>query len=298
MRNFKIKVCKNAYVFFAVSIIIIGIGMATLLIRGLNFGIDFIGGTIIQIELNTTFETGDVRDITDRYDNSCEITSAGANNTQVVISSKVDFSDEQKISLIDAFKTKYSDSALLSFDKVSAAFGKDLQNQALIASLVTIICIMIYVWIRFEFLFGIAALVSLTHDLLVVIGVYAVFQIPVNTSFIAAMLTILGYSINDTIVIFDRIRENRRKYGKYDYVNLIDDSVNQTMNRTINTTLTVLLAVSILYCFGVKSIQEILLPMVIGFISGVYSTIFIASTLWYVIKDKQAKKNQAKLKTR
>ncbi len=298
MKRFKLKVCKNAYLFFTISIIVISIGMAALLINGLNFGIDFKGGTIIQIELNTTFKTNDIKEITDKYDNSCEITSAGADNTQVVISSKIDFNDSQKISMLNDFKAKYNEPTLLSFDKVSATFGKDLQNQALIASLVTIFSIMIYVSIRFEFLFGVAALVSLAHDLLVVIGVYAVLKIPVNSSFIAAVLTILGYSINDTIVIFDRIRENRRKYGKYDYLNLIDDSVNQTMNRTINTTFTVLLAVSVLYFFGVKAIQEILLPMIIGFLSGVYSTIFIASTLWYVIKDKQASKIQAKLKTR
>ncbi len=300
MLNFKLKVCKNAKVFFILSIAVILIGLGAFFIKGLNFGIDFVGGTIAQIELGTSYESSDIRAITDSYDPSCEITSAGDNNTQVVISSRIDFTDEQKVTFFNAFKEKYNldDSALLSFDNVSASFGKVLQQQALSASLVTVLAILIYVWIRFEFLFGVAAIMSLLHDLLIVVGFYAIFQIPVNSSFIAAILTILGYSINDTIVIFDRIRENRRKYSKFDYVNLIDDSINQSMGRTINTTLTTLLAVTALYFFGVKAIQEILLPMVIGFVSGVYSTIFVASTFWYVTKESQAKKIQAKRKTR
>ncbi len=300
MKNIKIQLTKNVNKFFIVSAIIILAGVAGLLLNGLNFGIDFKGGTIVQIELHKEFETADIRLITDEYDPSCEISTAGNEKTQVIVSSKIDFTDEQKVTFFEEFKSKYDliDDDLLSFDNVSASIGQDLQKQALWASLVAVGAILIYVTIRFEFLFGITAIVALLHDLLVLLGVYAIFKIPVNSSFIAAMLTILGYSINDTIVVFDRIRENRRKYSKYDYAGLIDNSVNQTMVRSINTSLTTLIAISALYVFGVTSIREFIFPMMVGFISGTYSSIFVASSLWYTIKQKQTVKAQNRLKTR
>ena len=243
--------------------------------------------------MHTEFETSDIRLITDQYDPSCEISTAGNEKTQVVVSSKVDFTDEQKVTFFKAFQSQYDliDDDLLSFDNVSASIGKDLQKQALWASMVAVGAILIYVTIRFEFLFGITAIIALLHDLFILLGVYAIFKIPVNSSFIAAMLTILGYSINDTIVVFDRIRENRRKYSKYDYAGLIDNSVNQTMVRSINTSLTTLIAISALYVFGVTSIREFIFPMMVGFISGTYSSIFVASSLWYSIKKEASCKN-------
>ncbi|MFA0815964.1 MAG: protein translocase subunit SecF [Anaerofustis sp.] len=300
MKKFRLHVIKLSKLFFIISGILTLITFTSLAIQGLNFGIDFVGGTITQIELHTTFETSDIRQITDQYDPSCEITSGGDDQTQVIISSKVDFTDEQKVSFFNDFKSKYnlSDDDLLSFDNVSPTIGKELQQQALYASVITVVCILIYVTFRFEFYFGLTAIIALVHDLLIVLGVYTLFQLPVNSSFIAAMLTILGYSINDTIVVFDRIRENRRKYSKFDYGNLIDDSINQTLARSINTSLTTVMAITALYIVGVSSIREFILPLILGFISGTYSSIFIASSLWYVIKNNQAKKIQAKLKTR
>jgi preprotein translocase subunit SecF len=300
MKKLTVKVSRDKNKFFILSAAVILFGLIMAFTLGLNFGIDFLGGTVVQIDLHTTFETSDIREITDEYDKTCTITSAGDDATQVVISSKVDFTDEQKVTFFDAFKDKYnlSDDDLLSFDNVSATIGKDLQKQALLASLVAVVGILIYITIRFEFLFGITAVIALIHDLLVVIGVYAVFQIPVNSSFIVAILTILGYSINDTIVVFDRIRENRKKYARYDFANLVDDSINQTIKRSVYTSVTTLLAISALYVFGVSSVREFVLPMMIGFISGTYSSIFVASSIWYIIKEKQAEKLQAKLKTR
>lgn len=300
MKKYRLHVIKLSKMFFIISGILTLITFTSLAVKGLNFGIDFVGGTIAQIELHTTFDTADIRTITDQYDPGCEITTGGDDKTQVIISSKVDFTDEQKVTFFDQFKGKYNltDDDLLSFDNVSATIGKELQQQAIYASLITVICILIYVTFRFEFYFGLAAIIALVHDLLIVIGVYTIFQIPVSSTFIAALLTILGYSINDTIVVFDRIRENRRKYSKFDYGNLIDDSINQTLARSINTSLTTIIAISALYIVGVSSIKEFILPLMIGFISGTYSSIFIASSLWYVIKNGQAKKIQSKLKTK
>jgi preprotein translocase subunit SecF len=264
--------------------------------KGLNFGIDFQGGTIVTIELGQEFNTDDIRKITDQYDKNADITYAGEDKSQVMISTKEDLSEDQRKEMFSEFKDAYNldDSALLSIDKVSASVGNEMKTQSLWATLAVVICILIYVTFRFEFLFGLAAIICLAHDVLIVISVYAIMQIQVNTPFIAAVLTILGYSINDTIVVFDRIRENRKRYGKYDYAALVNDSIAQTLRRSINTTVTTLIAITTLYVLGVASIKDFALPLIVGFISGAYSSIFIASPLWYIFKEKSIKNKNIK----
>ena len=281
-----VKNKKTIVVLLAAAVIIC---TGAVLLRGLNFGIDFMGGTIAQFDLHTPFETEDIRQITDAYDPQMSVTSAGENAESVVLSSKIDFSEAEKASLFSEFKEKYdlSDEDMLSFTTISPSVGADLQRQSLIASAITVVCILIYISLRFEYQFGIAAVAALVHDLIVVIGIYAVFQLPVNSSFIASLLTILGYSINNTIVVFDRIRENRSKYPSDKYDELLNDSVNSTFSRSLNTTLTTLLAVCAIYFIGVDSIKQFMLPLIVGFIAGLYSSVFIAGLLWYImIHDK------------
>ena len=292
---FNLAITKKSKIYFIISAVIMVICIAGILINGLNFGIDFKGGTIIQLDLGQTFETKDISEITDKYDKECKITVAGDDGHEVIINSQVDFSEAKKVELLKDFADKFKidpDKALLSFSKISATIGEDLQRQSITASIITVICILIYITIRFEFLFGIASIIALLHDLIVVIGVYAIFKIPVNSPFIAALLTILGYSINNTIVVFDRIRENRRKFGRYDFGDLVDTSVNQTMLRSINTTITTMLAVGALFVFGVESIREFTLPMIVGFISGLYTSVFVAGNFWFVIKQNRYEKGK------
>ena len=294
---FNLAITKKSKTYFIISAVIMVICIAGILINGLNFGIDFKGGTIIQIDLGQTFETKDISEITDKYDKECKITVAGDDGHEVIINSQVDFSEAKKVELLKDFADKFkidADEALLSFSKISATIGEDLQRQSITASIITVICILIYITIRFEFLFGIASIIALLHDLIVVIGVYAIFKIPVNSPFIAALLTILGYSINNTIVVFDRIRENRRKFGRYDFGDLVDTSVNQTMLRSINTTITTMLAVGALFVFGVESIREFTLPMIVGFISGLYTSVFVAGNFWFAVKKNRYEKGKNK----
>lgn len=290
----KMKVSEKSKIWFTVSLVLIAISIGSLLIQGLNFGIDFIGGTIVTIELNTSFENADARAIVDQFDPSADLTYAGDEKTQVIISTKKDLSSDERQALFSGFQEKYSldDTDLLSIDTVSPSIGKEIANKAVLASIVAVVLMLIYITIRFEFLFGLTAIVALVHDLMIVLGVYSIFQIQVNAPFIAAILTILGYSINDTIVVFDRIRENRPKFGKHDYGNLVDTSVTQTLRRSINTSLTTLIAISALYVFGVPAIQDFALPLIVGIVAGTYSSIFIASALWCKIKEFQAKKNK------
>lgn len=285
----KFNIIGKRKFFFIFSSILMIICIGSLLINGLNYGIDFKGGTIIQIELHKSFETDEIRGITDTFDESADITYAGEEQTQLIINTQESLNEEQIDSLFDEFQEKYGleDKDLLSSDKVSATIGSEFKTQSILASVVAVLLILVYITFRFEFLFGISAILALAHDLIVVLGAYSLFGVEVNSPFIAAMLTILGFSVNDTIVIFDRIRENRRKYKKNQLFELTNDSVNQTMGRSINTTLCVLLAIISLYLMGVQSIQDFILPLIIGFISGSYSTIFIASSFWYVVEEKR-----------
>ncbi|MEO1814197.1 MAG: protein translocase subunit SecF [Acetobacterium sp.] len=290
-----IQVVEKSKIWFAVSLILIAISIGSLFINGLNFGIDFIGGTIVTIELNSPFETSDAKALIEEYDSSADVTYAGEAKTQVIISTKKDLSTEERQALFAKFQEKYNleDTDLLSIDTVSPSIGAEMANSAMIAAVVAVLLMLVYITFRFEFMFGLAAIIALVHDLIIVLGVYSIFQIQVNSPLIAALLTILGYSINDTIVVFDRIRENRPKFGKYDFASLVDTSVTQTLRRSINTSFTTLLAIGALYAFGVPAVQDFALPLMVGIVSGTYSSIFIASTLWCKIKEFQASKRAA-----
>ncbi len=287
-----IQVVEKSKIWFAFSLILIAISIGSLFINGLNFGIDFIGGTIVTIELNTPFETSDAKALIEEFDSSADVTYAGEAKTQVIISTKKDLSTEERQALFSKFQEKYNlaDTDLLSIDTVSPSIGEEMANSAMIAAVVAVLLMLVYITFRFEFMFGLAAIIALVHDLIIVLGVYSIFQIQVNSPLIAALLTILGYSINDTIVVFDRIRENRPKFGKYDFASLVDTSVSQTLRRSINTSFTTLLAISALYIFGVPAVQDFALPLIVGIVCGTYSSIFVASTLWCKFKEFQASK--------
>lgn len=288
----KIPVAEKCKVWFAISLVLITISIGSLIIQGLNFGIDFVGGTIVTMELNTTFENADARAIVDKFDSEADITYAGDAKTQIIITTKESLTKEESQALFAGFKEKYNlqDTNLLSVDSVNASIGAEMANKSILAVAVAVVLMLIYITFRFEFLFGLTAIFALIHDLIVVVGVYSVFQIQVNSPFIAAILTILGYSIMDTVVVFDRIRENRPKFGRYAYADLVDTSVTQTIGRSISTSMATFIAITALYIFGVPAIQDFALPLMVGIICGTYSSIFNASALWYVIKEYRHKK--------
>ncbi|QSX08777.1 protein translocase subunit SecF [Alkalibacter rhizosphaerae] len=286
----KVNITKNHNKFFILSAALMVICVVALLFGGLNLGIDFKGGTIVQVDLNQSFETEDIREFSDKFDESADITYAGEERSQMILSTSVDLSESQRAQFLDDLAGKFNidqKEDLLSIDNVSATVGGELKQQSLLAVVVAILAMLIYISFRFEPLFGLAAVIALIHDVVIVLGVYAILGIQVNTPFIAAILTILGYSINDTIVVFDRIRENRSKYKKYDFENLVDDSIHQTLRRSINTTLTTVIAIGALYAVGVQSIKDFTLPMIVGFLSGTYSSIFVASSIWFVLKNRK-----------
>lgn len=296
------KFIENRKKFFILSIVVILIGLLTMCYNAVtgkgafNQDVEFTGGSIVQINIERELTvdiknelTQIVKDVTG--DEAPRIAAAG--NTGVIITIKRTDVDT-RAKLFDEVKAKYNlkDEVPLKDADVSASISDEIKLGALEAVVVGIILILIYITYRFkDFRFGMSAIIALAHDVLVMLAVYAVFRVPLNNSFIAAMLTIVGYSINDTIIIFDRIRENKGKMHSDDD-HIIDESINQTLGRSINTSLTTLIMVVLLYVLGVDAVKEFAFPLIIGISAGTYSSIFIASPLWYELR--KLKKNSNK----
>ncbi len=285
-----LKVVEKTKIWFSVSLVVILIGVVFTFTKGYNLGIDFMGGTLATIEMGEDVTTQDkeiVDDILMEFDENA--TYNMANNTQIEIRSNTITEDDVSEvfeAIIEEFQLE--DDALLSESKVGPSVGNELKQKAIKALAVATILMLIYIAIRFELTFGIAAIIALLHDVLITLSVFVVFDIPINTPFIAAMLTIVGYSINDTIVVFDRIRENLKKMKGEDIKKVTNISISQTITRSINTSLTTLFTIVAVYIL-VPAVRDFSFPLIIGILSGVYSSIFIASPIWVMLKSRKIK---------
>ncbi|MGB7604925.1 MAG: protein translocase subunit SecF [Lutisporaceae bacterium] len=286
MKIYNFMKYKNLW--FSISGIILAIGIVFAVINGgLNFGIDFVGGSSIQIKFDQQFDLSQVKNVISKYDKEAIVTYAGNDNEMAQVRSKIGFNVEQQGQIKKDLKdTLNVDEGNIEFVFIGPTIGDELKKQALIALLLANIGILLYVSIRFEWKFGVAAILALVHDVGIMLALYAILQIPVNSTFIAAILTIVGYSINDTIVVFDRIRENSRHAKKISDDEMVNASTSQTVIRSINTSLTTLVTILALYIFGVTAIRDFALPLIVGIISGTYSSIFIASPLWAILRKK------------
>lgn len=289
-------IIKNRKKFFAVSLIIICIGIVTMIINSvsgkgaLNYDVEFTGGTSMDIDIGGDFRNSDISDIIK------DVTGQSAPQVQRVtgtneVSIKMQSIDsETRTALIEALNEKYTDMEVHDVSDVGGTISGEMQRAALLAILVSCGAMLVYISIRFkDFRAGASAIFALVHDVFVVLAFYAVLRIPVNNSFIAAILTVLGYSINATIVIFDRIRENKSNFRLNETAEKINKSVTQTLARSVNTSLTTLFTIGTIYILGVQSIKEFALPLIIGIISGAYSSIFLAGAVWYMLIPKNEK---------
>ena len=268
-------------------------------VQWFQFDIDFVGGTTMQYELRvpvTSEITADVAAIVEEVSGQAasSVTKAGDSGTQVVIKSR-ELDSETRDAIFDAVAEKYGleMTDCLKSDYVSASVGKDLRDKAIKASLIAVALILVYITIRFEFRSGIAAIIALVHDLLVMLSMYIIFHIPFNMNFIAAALTIFGYSINATIVVFDRIRENKKKEGMKNlpFDKIVDISIHQTMSRSLNTTITTLIVMIMLLILGVSSIRNFAAPICVGVIAGCFSSVCISGPVWNLLCSKKKKGN-------
>ncbi len=289
------NVYEKRKITFIIPAVIIIIGIVMMFVKGLNFDIDFRGGTTFTIDMGKEI---DAKEISDSFKDVLGYAPSSvqkADNNTVVVKilnkgSEGDLDNEMRTNIMDQLKEKYglSDEAFISVDNVSPSVGDEMKTQSLVVLLIAIALMLVYITIRFEFLSGVAAVISLIHNTLIMLSVYAIFQIPVNTSFIAAILTIIGYSINDTIVIFDRIRENTRHASKKDdFAEVVNDSVWQSMTRSINTSVTTLFSIVVLFAIGVSSLREFTFPLIVGIIAGTFSSIFIASPCWVMLRGRK-----------
>jgi preprotein translocase subunit SecF len=287
--RFKFDIIKNRRKYFAVSIIITLLGILSLAIFGLNTGVDFKAGTTLDITVpgKTLDKTQVVKIVQD------SLTFAPSTTTiaQDRASARFDkvLSMAQVNTVMDAFDKSYGVKVVHEENTVDTELATELAQKAIVAVLIASLGIIIYVSIRFEWRFAIAAIVALLHDAFIVVSIFSIFHLEVNLPFVAAVLTIIGFSINDTIVIFDRVRENLRfaKLKSFDdLAELVNRSTWQTMTRSINTMLTVLVGAVSLFIFGSDAIRLFSLAMIIGLACGAYSSIFIASPLWLLMKNK------------
>lgn len=288
----KMDIIANRKRWFGVSAVIMLVGLLFALINGVNYGIDFTGGSLIEIELGRTITSEEARLITDDFDAAANIKFIGDEKTILQIRSIEDFDSEKRVEIFNLFRDKYSleENDFLRVEKFGPAIGEEIRNRAFLAIIISAIGMLIYITFRFEIYYGIAAIVALLHDVAILLAVYSILGIPINSPFVAAILTILGYSINDTIVVFDRVRENMRSIKKYNYAEVANKSISQTITRSINTSLTTLLTIVALYIIGVEQIREFALPLIAGILSGTYSSIFIASPVWVMLKERKRRK--------
>lgn len=293
------NIIEKRKTWFIISLLIIIAGLVAMPIfaamgqGALNYDIEFRGGTALHVDMGKDFSNAEVRDIVVEQTGQASPQIQRVMGTNEVIIKVQSLNAEQRADLYEALKEAFqlADQEPLSVADVSPTISTEMQTTALFAIFVASIAMLIYITFRFhDYRAGVSAVVALIHDVLIVLAVYAILRVPVNNSFVAAMLTIVGYSINDTIVVFDRIRENRRSAKKGDLAGMVNRSITQTITRSINTSLTTLITIATLYILGVESIRQFAMPLLIGIMAGTYSSIFIASPVWYVLKAKEEAK--------
>lgn len=287
--NKELHFMKYKKIFYTVSIAIMTIGLAFGLIRGLNYGIDFTGGTMIQMDMGQKVEISDAEKAIKEYKLDPEIIYSGADNEEIVIRTIKALDSDERAAVIgtinDTFGT--TEENVVAEELFGPSVGKELRNNAILAIIIASICMLIYIRFRFsQWKFGGAALLGVLHDVLIVISFYAIFNITVNNPFIAGILTVVGYSINDTIVIFDRIRENIRYMKKGGTEEMIDTSITQTLGRSLMTSVTTLIVMVPLLIMAGDAIREFVLPLMVGIIAGAYSSICVCSPLYFEFSKK------------
>jgi len=274
--------------FLAISGILVAIGIIALLARGLNLGVDFTGGSLLRLRFERPVTASEVskvltsRELAD-LDLRKAVIQPIRGTCDVQVRAQVGgrpLNDEQVGRIVAALSQKIGQVSVIESQMVEGVIGRELLGRALMAVVIACVGIVIYVSLRFEFRFAVAAILALIHDVIIVLGAFALMGRQVNSPFIAAVLTIIGYSINDTIIIFDKIRENLRLRKKETLEELTNKSILQTMTRSLNTVITTLLAVFALFFFGGASIRDFSLALIIGLMTGTYSSIFIASPIW------------------
>lgn len=302
----RFRVTKFAPYAIALSLLIMLVGAVAGILYGMRLGIDFTGGSLLVLNIGEPFDSARIEQIVgDHVSADFQVAASDGIKALIRIQDRdlnAEELDEVRDNIIEDIRAQYPETQIETIDRVGAVAGRELMRNAFLSVAVACAFMLIYIWIRFELLSGFAALVALLHDVAIMTAAVLILRQQVNTSFIAAVLTIVGYSINDTIVVFDRIRENKKRYSReLSRAEIVDRSVSEMMSRTLNTSLTTLFTITAVYILGVPSIREFTLPIIVGIVCGTWSSVFIASPLWlychsFIEKRRQTRKAAARQK--
>lgn len=293
--------------FATISIIVISVGMIAAIALGPRLGIDFAGGTEVAIHfLNKNVGTEDLRQAMESHGvDGAEIKSYGAENQYLIRLKEFENAD---MTVQNAISAAYPDAEIdiLKVDKIGPKIGNELYADALLAIFLAVVFMLVYIAFRFEFNFGIGAVIALIHDVLLTFAIIVLVDhtglvnLELNIITVAALLTVVGYSINDTVIVFDRIRENKDVHKGMNFVKMVNLSVNETLSRTVNTSVTTLIVLLVLLFLGGPVLEGFAFTMIIGIITGTYSSIFIASSfvIWYLVKVKKMDFSEKDVKTK
>jgi len=289
---------KNRKIAYTISAVIILVGLISFIFHGFNFGIDFIGGTLLQLKFDKSVSTAEIRKILGEFNLSQSTIQKLSENEFVIRTENID--SEKRKEILSVLKEKLANPEVLRMEAVGPVIGEDLKRLSLYALFFAFIGIILYVTLRFEFKFSIVSILALLHDCLIVLGIFSLLRKEITIQVVAAILTIIGYSVNNTIIILDRLRENIKFKTRDIFENLINLSINQTLTRTIFTTLTTIFPILTLYFFGGIILSDFALALLLGMVAGTYSSIFISSPLlieWnkiFKVHQKGLKINQKK----
>lgn len=294
--EYRFDFVKHRKKYFIVSLLLILAGIISLFTVGLNLGVDFKSGTRVQVQIGKTFSEDEVRKAVQQIGlHPGSVTTAGDRKDMAVIQFAEPIHKDEFAKLTNVMHDTYGKDVALQESTVNPMISRELAQSALYSLMIASIGIVLYITIRFEFRFAVSSIIALLHNVFLVITLFSLFQIEVELTFIAAILTIVGYSIHDNIIIFDRIRDNL-KHAKLKTVQDVEDVVNysisQTLARSINTVLTVVICAVALYIFGGESIRHFTLALIIGLMFGAYSSIFIASQIWVSWRERDLKKKK------
>ena len=288
----KFSIVKRYKIFFAITITFLIIGLGSMLFKGFNMGIDFTGGSIMDLQFNKTVSVAEVRDVLKERDLGnaiiqLESDDSSATSAKGVLIRTGVISDEQRQQVMADLKSKLGDFAIQRVENVGATIGGELIQQAVLAIVLSWVLMIAYITIRFEFRFAIAAIIALIIDVTVTLSYFSLFHVEMDSSFVAALLTVVGYSVNGTIVIFDRIRENLKIHRRSESMTeMVDNSIWQTMGRSVYTVGTSLFAVIAIFVWGGDTIRNFAFAMLVGFSSGAYTSTLLAGPLWMLLRKQ------------
>ncbi len=292
MKNFSIV--RNWKIFFVITIIGLMIGYGSMIFRGFNLGIDFTGGSIMDLKFEKAVQVAQVREVLGKHNLGgaiiqLESNDSAATSSQGVLIRTPVIADNDRTTVMQDMEKSLGKFEIRRVENVGATIGGELIQQAAIAIFLSWVLMVLYITIRFQLNFALAAIIALIIDVSVTLSWFSLLQLEIDSTFVAALLTVVGYSVNGTIVIFDRIRENLKVHRRTETVtDMIDNSIKSTLTRTIYTTITTLFAIVAIFLFGGETIHNFSFAMLVGCCSGAYTSILLAGTIWLFLQHKKA----------